>query len=85
MNQADDHLLAYGPCWACGRLFTFHPDLVPSIPIDPGTNRPADLGGDPANVTRQPVCENCIGRANENRRATGRPLIPVLPGAYLHN
>jgi hypothetical protein len=76
------HLFAFGPCWSCGLRFTFDPDLVPSIPIDPLTNRPSDMGGDPDLVVRQPICGSCVEAANVNRRRDGRPLIVVLPGAY---
>ena len=77
--------ICYGPCWSCGRLFTFDAEAVPSIPIDRATNAPADIGDhEPgALYDRQPICRDCVGRANENRRAHGRPLIDVLPGAYL--
>lgn len=75
----------YGPCWSCGQLFTSDPELVPSVPIDPGTGLPSDLGqhAPGAEYVRQPICRTCVERANENRRAEGRPLIDVLPGAYL--
>ena len=91
MNEG--RLLAFGPCWSCGHLFTFDPDLVPSIPIDPDTNWALDLDrhGQPTTYTaadylrsvKQPVCEACVQQANELRRAHGRPLIDVLPGAYV--
>jgi hypothetical protein len=88
-------LIGYGPCWSCGRLFTFDPDLVPSLPIDPETNRPVDVDehGEPgrawtaeeyARTVKQPICEACIGKSNDLRAAKGQPPIPVLPGAYLH-
>jgi hypothetical protein len=75
-------MFALGPCWACKRTFTFDPDRVPSIPIDPVTNRPSDLGGDPARVVREPICSTCVEIANEISRKAGRPEIQVLPGAY---
>ena len=78
----DGQLFAFGPCWSCGRAFTFHPDLVPSLPIDPATNLPSDMGGDPDRVVRQPICQDCVDRANDKRRRDGRPLIVVIPGAY---
>lgn len=73
---------ALGRCWSCGALFGFDPDRVPSVPIDPATNTPPDMGGDAARAVRQPVCAACIERANDKRRASGEPLIMVLPGAY---
>lgn len=94
MND-EPRIIAFGRCWACGHTFTFDPDLVPSVPIDPATNRPSDISetGVPlangewqptGNEVKQPICEACVRRANENRRAAGRPLIDVLPGAYVH-
>lgn len=78
----EPRLIALGDCWACGRPFPFDLDLVPSIPVDPTTNLPSDLGGDPELVVKQPVCEQCLDVANERRVAQGRPPIIVLPGAY---
>ena len=74
--------VVFGTCFSCRRPFTFNPYLVPSIPIDPETGRPPDMGGDASRARREPVCPDCIGRANAIRRADGRPLIDVLPGAY---
>jgi hypothetical protein len=71
-----------GRCWSCGRPFTFNPYLVPSIPIDPETRRPPDLGGDPERAEREPLCESCVERVNVERERLGQPLVRVLPGAY---
>ena len=83
------YMLAYGHCYTCGRGFTFDPDLVPSVPIDPYTNKPLDVDPSPdglavarARAVKQPVCDECVRRINENRREMGRELIFVLPGAY---
>ena len=73
---------AVGPCWSCGAVFAFDPDLVPSVPIDPVTHLPPDLGGDVARATRQPFCRRCLAEANVRRRSSGLPLWEVLPGAY---
>ncbi len=55
------------PCVSCGRSFGFNPDKVPSLLI--------------AGV-REPVCEDCVARANPLRKANGlMPIVP-LPGAY---
>ena len=85
LNGDGPYLVAFAPCYACGRLFPFDPELVPSIPVDLVNRLPADVGehGPGAIFQRLPVCRDCIGRANENRRATGRPLIEVAPNAYL--
>ena len=81
--------IAVGHCWSCGHIFTFDADLVPSIPIDPETGSALDVDPAPdgleaarARAIKQPICRTCIDKANANRRATGRALIDVLPGAY---
>ena len=81
--------VALAPCWSCGAIFSFHPERVPSIPIDPQTNRPLDIDPSPdgleaaqARAVKQPVCRRCIDLGNAKRRVDGRELIPVLPGAY---
>lgn len=63
------------PCWSCKSPFMFDPDKVPSIPIDPETNRPPDLGGDAGRAVRQPICPSCCKAANVQRRREGLPLI----------
>jgi hypothetical protein len=73
-------------------LFAFDPDLVPSIPVDPFTQLPPDVAvaRDPAldfdrvreRAINRPVCRTCVDRSNAIRRADGRELIHVLPGAY---
>jgi hypothetical protein len=30
----------------------------------------------------KPICRDCIDRANARRKAAGRPLWRILPGAY---
>jgi len=77
--------VAVGPCFTCRQLFTFAPDLVPSVPIDPVTGCPPDINPEPGGyerAVRQPICSDCVARANDNRRASGQELIDVLPGAY---
>jgi hypothetical protein len=56
-----------GPCYSCKALFSFNPNLVPSIRI---------------NGNREPICQNCIERANPLRKANGLEEIVALPGAY---
>jgi hypothetical protein len=85
-------LIAFGRCWSCRRSFTFHPDLVPSLPVDPETNLPLDVDGegnprefsveDYRRSVKVPICSACIGLANRQRERHGRPPIAVLPGAY---
>jgi len=68
---------ALGPCLSCGVLFFFYPDTVPSVPIDPVTGLPPDLGGDPQRATRRPVCVSCRRRANPARIAAGLRPWPI--------
>ena len=76
------YTIVIGHCFMCKRRFGFNPYRVPSIPIDPVTNRPPDLGGDVERAEREPLCETCVGRINERRARDGRPLVVILPGAY---
>ena len=85
-------MFAYGACYACGSLFTFNPELVPSVHVDPKTGRPPDVDSDgnpraytaaeEARSVREPICSACIGLVNAKRAAMGNPPIAVLPGAY---
>jgi hypothetical protein len=61
------YMYVIGNCFGCGNRFTFNADKVPSIPI---------------NGVREPVCANCVERANLMREANGLDPIVVLPGAY---
>lgn len=65
------YMIATGRCWACRSYFEFHPDLVTSILIDPVTQRPPDLGGDPARARREPICPRCCQLLNPERAARG--------------
>ena len=61
------YMMVIGPCFGCGRTFSFHPDRVPSITI---------------NGIREPICLNCVERANPIRVQNGLDPIRILPGAY---
>lgn len=61
------YVYCIGTCYTCKGIFSFNPDLVPSIVIE---------------GTREPVCLNCIETANPKRVANGLPRIEILPGAY---
>jgi hypothetical protein len=63
------YLMALVQCWACGQMFTCNPLKVPSIRV----------GGE-----REPICENCVTRANEMRAKNGMPLIEPAPDAYTY-
>ena len=54
-------------CFGCGRLFSYNPMRVPSIPI---------------NGMREPICETCVARANPERIKRGLPPIVPYPDAY---
>jgi len=59
--------IVISPCICCGRLFNYNPHRVPSMVI---------------RGEREPVCQDCIDRANPIREANGLPPIVPLPGAY---
>lgn len=59
---------AMGPCLACGRVFSFNPDLVPSSSAVTGK--------------REPICAACVERINPLRVKNGLAPIVPLPGAY---
>lgn len=63
------YMIAHGPCWCCGRAFSFNPDLVPSF-RDPETN------------VKEPVCDTCMELVNRKRRQRGQLPHPVHPNAY---
>ena len=58
---------ALSPCVGCGIIFSYSPTKVPSIRV---------------NGVREPICENCVARANPQRIANGLDPIVVRPGAY---
>lgn len=60
-------MFAMAACCGCGRLFTFNPDLVPSVTI---------------RETREPICASCVEIVNPRRIANGLAPIVPLPGAY---
>lgn len=60
---------AMSPCFGCGGLMTYNPHKVPSI-------------RDPRTGEREPICADCVERANPLRIANGLDPIVVLDGAY---
>jgi hypothetical protein len=55
------------PCFGCGRIFNYNPMRVPSIPL---------------NGKREPICRECVDRANPQRIKNGlEPIVP-FPDAY---
>lgn len=61
------YMYVIGNCVGCGILFTFNAELVPSIPID---------------GVREPICRDCVARANPRRIANGLKPIWIHPDAY---
>lgn len=62
------YAFAMGPCFGCGRIFTFNPLRVPSIKDSRGS--------------REPICLRCVERANPLRRRNKLPPIVPAPDAY---
>ena len=58
---------AYSDCYACKQPFTYNPMRVPSIRI---------------NGVREPICRDCVEKANPERANKGLDPIEILPGAY---
>ena len=86
MNEGQ--YIGFGRCWSCRRQFTFDPELVPSVPIDPVTGLPPDVDEQIRQVepvqlaieraVKQPLCRNCVELVN----AVRVEKIYVPPGAY---
>jgi hypothetical protein len=71
--MTEHRLVALGRCFTCGQPFSFDPDTVPSVLIDPTTNLPPDIGHtDPADAVKQPVCPTCVTQVNAVRRSEGK-------------
>lgn len=72
-------LLGLGTCYVCAEVFAFNPDTVPSVPIDPDTGLPPDVGRtEPANAIRRPICDVCLPVINKLR--AGLKLPPFTHG-----
>lgn len=68
----DGTVITTGPCWACGTNFTFDPDTVPAIVIDPTTKEPVPKEGPrPSGAYNEPLCGSCCDYAE---REAGRTL-----------
>jgi len=63
------YFIVTSSCFGCGRLFSFHPHKVPSLPH-------------PTTGERVPVCLACVEHVNPMRAKNGLPPIVPLPGAY---
>ena len=72
------YMYVVGFCIACGQLFYFNPDRVPSIRARREGGR---LINDPA-AEREPICRNCFDGQNVIRKQRGEAEVKMLPGAY---
>ena len=61
------YYFAFGECYGCKQMFSFNPDLVPSIRI---------------NGVKEPICQSCVERVNPQRIANGLEPIRPMAGAY---
>jgi hypothetical protein len=61
------YVFVMSSCYGCGRVFSFHPNKVPSVTVE---------------GMRRPICLPCVERVNPMRAKNGLPLIVPLPGAY---
>lgn len=64
------YALVMGVCYGCKRTFGFNPNRVPSVRVPP-------------NNVREPICLDCVNRANPERIRNGLPPIVPHPDAYL--
>jgi len=68
-------LVAFGICFVHERTFAFNPDTVITVPIDPATGLPPDMGGDAGRAISRPICDVCIGKINPMRIKRGLDAI----------
>jgi len=60
-------VMCMGPCLVCKNLFSFNPHRVPSYRVK---------------GEREPICESCMKRINEQRQERGQDPFPINPDAY---
>lgn len=65
------YMFVLGRCFTCQRPFTFNADHVPSVP-----------GHISGTGTREPVCRDCVEKANPIRVENGLESIRIHPDAY---
>jgi len=61
------YVMIFGACISCRRTFGFNPSWVPSVFV---------------NGKREPVCRDCVERANPLRVENGLEPIRIHPEAY---
>jgi hypothetical protein len=60
-------MFVLGNCIGCGKPFSFNAERVPSVVV---------------RGEREPICRECVERANPLREKNGLAPIVILPGAY---
>lgn len=78
-------MIAFGPCCVCGNPFPFDPDRVPSILMDPETNRPPDVNENGQHIqpspeaversVKRPYCPVCAKALNTELRSRGEAAV----------
>lgn len=66
-----------GPCINCGVVFSFNPDLVPSMRTEIQNGKRVYGEGE-----REPICRNCFEQGNRMRVERGLEPLPLHPDAY---
>jgi hypothetical protein len=61
------YVMGFGACIGCGKLFSYNPTKVPALRVD---------------GVREPVCRDCVARANPERVKNGLDPIVPDPEAY---
>lgn len=61
------YMFVIGNCIACGIMFSFNADHVPSVSID---------------GIREPICKDCVARINVIREGENLQPVWVHPEAY---
>lgn len=89
----DDHpvdmpiMTCYAPCVACGHVFGFDPETVPSATVDPRTRCPIRPDGTPVKPgdpdgVREPLCPLCAHRF-QAAGGEDRPVLELFPRARI--
>ena len=66
-------------CINCGQSASANPDKVPTVRITRDTD---GIPRPDRNGTKEPLCEACAERLNQNRIDAGLPAFPIHPQAY---
>lgn len=66
--MSEGGMVALSPCYGCGNVFQYNPELVPSTRDGNGIKRP--------------ICGDCMATVNAERVAKGMEPVRIMPGAY---